>query len=112
MLESPGLSKIGALEHRPLALESLGLSKTGALEHRPGALESPGLSKTGSLEHRPGALESPGLSETGSLEPHPVWGFKNIKGRGVGVVGRELRLISLVIKTSLQTGRLKPPLII
>ena len=104
MLEAPGLSKIGVLEHRPLALESPGLSKTGALEHRPGALESPGLNKTGSLEHRPGALESPGLNETGSLEPHPVWGFKNIKEGGAGVVGRELRLISLAIRTSLQTG--------
>ena len=75
-------------------------------------LESPGLNKTGALEHRPLALESPGLSKTGALEPHPVWGFKNIKEGGVGVVGRELPLNSLVIKTSLQTGRLKPPLII
>ena len=93
-------------------LESPGLNKTGALEHRPVALESPGLSKTGALEHRPWALESQGLNKTGAQEPHPVWGFKNIKEGGVGVVGRELRLISLVIKTSLQTGRLKPPLII
>ena len=91
-------------------LESRGLSKTGALEHRPVALESPGLNKTGALEHCPWALESQGLNKTGAQEPHPVWGFKNIKEGGVGVVGRELRLISLVIKTWLQTGRLKPPL--
>ena len=30
-----------------------------------------------------------GLIKTGALEHHPVWGFKNIKGGGVGVVGRE-----------------------
>ena len=90
----------------------LGPIKTEALEHRPGALESCTPIKTEALEHRPGALEYAWwrlFNKNCVLEPHPVWGFKNIKEGGVGVVGRELRLISLVIKTSLQRGDLNLP---
>ena len=54
------------------------------------------------------SLESRCAVKNGALEAHPVWGYKNIKGGGVGVgrgAGAENRSkISVVLGLVSQTG--------
>ena len=51
------------------------------------------------------ARDSVCVDNNGPREPHPVWGFKNIKGRGVGVGALMGEVwLSLVSQTLPQTG--------
>ena len=114
LLEPPTLVKTGWLERRPGLLEPPTLVKTEKLERAPGLLEPPTPEKTEGLERAPGLLECvrgrlepPAPVKTGALEPYPVWGFKNLKGGGVGRTRLSGQLVgalsSVVAKTCLLT---------
>ena len=99
--DSACADKNGAWEGAGQPAEQCGTAFVSIIMGRGEARDSAGQRGTA----RGTARDSVCVDNNGPREPHPVWGFKNIKGRGVGVGALMGEVwLSLVSQTLPQTG--------